>query len=293
MKKKIYSLVFALCILIGFSAYAQQDTLIAFTFPAQSADSLPDVFIPTNANRFLSCEYGTWGQPTFVNIPIDYTLEGYEGGTDKCASVTGVDNGADSVTWMIKFRSPNYHNLKLYSKQKSGANGPRDFKVQYKMPGSSSPWIDLAGGTVVCSDNWNGGVIDGIDLPAECNDMTSNVSIRWIMTSNTDINGNTVLPSGITMIDDIVITGEVITSVDHVSINNVNVYPNPSNGSFVIENMGNATALRIMDVLGKNVYNNENLSESRLIIENMPKGLYFVQLTTNNEVISIVKVIVK
>jgi len=294
MKKLFYSFVL---LMFAFNTIAQQDTIIGFTFPSNSADSLPDVAISLNVNRYLSCEYGTWGATTWLNIPIDYTADGSLGTPDKCAQVMGLDNGADSVFFMIKFKTTGYHNLKLYSKQNSDSNypGPRDFKVQYKLSGSTSPWIDIPNGVIVCANDWTTGVLDGIDLPTDCNDQGSNVSLRWLQTSNLDINGNALLASGITKIDDIIITGELMTNTSNLFSNNrsLKVYPNPSNGTFIIDNLTDVNSLQVINILGKTVYFNNDISEGQININNLDKGIYFVQSLQNDNTITIVKVIVK
>jgi hypothetical protein len=66
--------------------------------------------------------------------------------------------------------------------------------------------------------------------------------------------------------------------------NNVSVYPNPSNGNFVITTSENATAILVTDILGNelvsikpkgNTTNNINLSAQ-------PSGVYFIKVTAGN-----------
>jgi len=294
MRKLFYTFVF---FMFAFNITAQQqDTIIGFTFPVNSADSLPDVAISINTSRYLSCEYGTWGTPTWLNIPIDYTSNGSLGSPDKCAKVVGLDNGADSVFFMIKFKTTDYHNLKLYSKQSSDENfpGPRDFKMQYRLSGAASQWIDIPNGIILCASDWTTGVLNGIDLPSDCNNQSSNVSVRWLQTSNFDINGDILAASGIAKIDDIIITGEQMTNTFNYSLKkSLMVFPNPSNGTFIIDNLTDINSLHIIDILGNTVYSNYNIVDNEINISNLDKGNYFVQVLNNDSTMTTVKVIVK
>ncbi|MDD3876613.1 MAG: T9SS type A sorting domain-containing protein [Bacteroidales bacterium] len=294
MKKMFYVFSFSFLVLFSLNSFSQ-DTIAAWTFPSTSADSLIDISITANANRYISCEYGTYGAPTYFAIPIDYTSNGSLGSPDKCAKVVGLDNGADSVCFIVKFKTTGYNNLKLYSKQSGGGNnpGPRDFKVQYKLSGTST-WIDIPNGTVVCANDWTTGVLNGIDLPAACFDQSSNVSVRWLQTSNTDINGGTVTAAGISKIDDIIVIGDLMTGVNNLNNNDLlNVFPNPSSGDFHIENSGAINDIKIFNVLGKCVYNNEQVNEELINITGFEKGIYFVQFTKFDNSSSTVKLIVK
>jgi hypothetical protein len=63
------------------------------------------------------------------------------------------------------------------------------------------------------------------------------------------------------------------------------IFPNPNNGTFIIELSRKAESLKIIDALGKVVYNIK--PNSKLInveLNNYKEGIYFVQLEMNNEV---------
>ncbi len=292
MKRKM-TLTGMLALLLISANMLAQDTIAGWIFPENSADEFPDVAIPTNVNRFLSCEYGTFGTPSYFELEIDYTANGFDGGTDKCAKTTGWNDGADSIYWMVKFRTPGYKNIKLYSRQKSetGTPGPRDFKIQYKLSGSS-PWNELS--TVICTDSWENGFVDGISLPAECENLNSNISIRWILASNLDINNNPIQPGGSTLIDNIIITGEAITGIREIeqSYEPV-VYPNPAIGTFAIKNLMNTTSIKIYDTRGGLVFE-KNINEMKeLVIDNYLPGVYFVNCVGKDGHLKSIKTVVR
>lgn len=253
------------------SAFAQ-DTIIAWTFPAGSADAFADY--PAASPRFISFE-----QPANQGILISYVPSG-ESANDSCAQVTGLENLADSVFWMIKTKTVNCSNLKLYSKQWSSADGPRDFKLQYMLK-TDTAWKDLS--TIVCASDWTTGVVNGIDIPAECNNLNSQTSFRFLMSSNTSVDGGTVSATGVTKIDDIIITGLDATGIEDFEANTfVNVYPNPSKGNIFIENNGEIAKIAVYNVLGKCIYTSENSAESRTELTGFEKGMYIVQIISNH-----------
>ena len=293
--KKIFTLLCMAFMPFLMNNVIAQDTIVAWTFPSTSADSIVDVNISADAGRYLSCQYGTWGKPSYHSIKTDYTTAGCAG-TDKCGKTTGWDNGADSAYWMVKFKTPSYGSLKLSSKQESdGTNaGPRDFKVQYKLPGSTTPWVDITGGTITCANDCTTGVLNGLDIPAACNNQSSQVSIRWLLTSNFDINGGTLASTGIAKIDDIVITGTSTVGIDESSFANfVKMYPNPNNGNFIIENNGEINKIVVYNVIGKCMYSNENISGSKTDLTGFAMGVYLVQITTKDNDVLTQKLIVE
>jgi hypothetical protein len=293
--KHLFTWIVLMVMFLFASTLLAQDTIVAWKFPSTSADSLVDVSISINTSRYISAQYGTWGSPSYLAIVIDYTTNGSEGSPDKCAMATGWDNGADSSFWMVKLKTTGYGSLKISSKQSSGNSnpGPRDFKIQYKLSGSTI-WNDITGGTVVCGNDWTSGAVDSIDLPAECNDQSSQMSIRWLMTSNTDIFGGTVDSTGISKIDDIVVTGVLLASVDINSYDDfIHIYPNPSAGSFNIENNGEVKYIRVFNTIAMCVFERETSYEKLISLSGFDTGIYFVQCTTINDKVHNYKIIVK
>jgi hypothetical protein len=292
--KRIFTIFCMACMPFFATSVFAQDTIVAWTFPSGSADSLVDKAIPLNATRYISCQYGTSGSPSYIAIPIDYTTNGYLGSPDKCAKATGWDNGVDSTSWMIKMKTTGYGNLKLYSRiQGGGANpGPKDYQVQWKLSGSTV-WNDLTGGTIVCANDWVTSYVNGVSLPVQCENQSSSVYIRWVVKSLLDINSATLLSTGISKIDEIVVTGVYQTGLTEIaSSGSVNIYPNPNNGSFSIENDGDLSKIVVYNILGKSVYTNENINSDITQLSGFDKGIYLVQITSKDNIISSYKIIV-
>ena len=64
----------------------------------------------------------------------------------------------------------------------------------------------------------------------------------------------------------------------------LNIYPNPNNGQFIITNSEPINEIFITDLQGKNVYTSKNLNLNSLDIEiyNLEKGMYLVNIFTEN-----------
>lgn len=291
--KKIMTIVgVSICAFIT-NTVSAQDTLAAWIFPNVSADAIVDVSIPINSSRFISCEKGSG----FTVLPINYLASGAEYPSiidDKCATASDFDNGADSAYWMVKFKTTNYQNIKVSSKQWSEdvPAGPKDFKLQYKLSGGGNPWIDLT--TVTVDNDWTTGVINEFVLPVACENSGGNVSLRWIMTTNTDIQGGTVVSTATSSIDDIVITGDIITGITaYENQAQVSVYPNPNNGNFTIEHAQGATSLKIYNLLGNCVYEKNTIENNSIEVNGLASGVYFLQTNSTNNSVQTNKIIVE
>ncbi|MEI6767150.1 MAG: T9SS type A sorting domain-containing protein [Bacteroidota bacterium] len=294
--KKLLNLAMCFAFLMFGSSLFAQDTVVGWTFPSTSADSIVDVSISLNASRYLSCQYGTWAAPSYHGITSYYILTGADGGTDKCASSVGWNDGADSVYWMVKFKTTGYQNLQLSSKMSSNAGfpGPRDFKAQYKLPGSGNPWVDITGGTFQVAADWTTGVLTNVSLPAALDNQGGQVSVRWLQTSNFDINGGTLAATGVSMLDNIVVTGQVISGVDMLDTRQaVSIYPNPCKGSFYVENADAGCQLAVFNMTGSCVFAKNNVTNEKIELQGFVPGFYVVKITNSDNETTNFKLIVE
>jgi len=216
------------------------------------------------------------------------------GATDFAAQATNWDNGMDVKNWNIRFVTAGYDHVQLSSKQQAGGTngGPKDFKLQYKT-GSTPSWTDVPGGTVTLANNWTTGVIANLDLPADCQNQANLVYIRWIMASNTDISLPTITSVGISKIDDIIVTGMLMTGLaDQKASNGLRTFPNPSTSAFSIDLAKRTSLLEIYNSNGQMVYKTVPENEILTVEKLLPAGLYFIKATQNGKV-NLVKHIVK
>jgi hypothetical protein len=271
-------------ILIPFlQAVKAQEEIVKWTFPTgQLGDTLQNGTNPLNLTRTIRVEGA--GPITMTN--------GQTSGDYACTA-TNWDNGIDSKNWNIKFKTTGYDQVKISSKQRAGGNngGPKDFKLQYKI-GSSGTWTDIPGGTVTLANDWMTGVIDNLSLPAECQNQSNSVYIRWIMTTNDDVLGGNVSANGISKIDEIIVTGMPLTGIDEMVNQNVQSYPNPSISSFSISVPANTTYIELFNSQGHKVYSVFPETEIVPIDISLSSGLYFIIATVKGKT-QIIKHIVK
>lgn len=116
----------------------------------------------------------------------------------------------------------------------------------------------------------------------------SNVIFRFVFHTDETVNN---LGANV---DDFVISG--ILSNENFELNNVSIYPNPSNGIFTLS-LGDIepTSIVIYDITGKIISSNNNILianyETSLNISTASTGIYFVKIEADNQ--SIVKRIIK
>jgi hypothetical protein len=209
-QKNVFLFMFLFVLSMGLKA--QQDTIVAWTFPTGNlTDSVADAGLPMNLSNTIRAEGGA-GPLAMITGDVTHAIQ-----------AVNWDNGDNSKFWSIKFKAEGYENLMLYSVQKSDAAdfGPRDWKVQYKLGGSGT-WTDVTGGTITGDNTWSGAVVTALPIPVT-NQGSTSIFVRWLMTSNTATDGNPVLATGKSAIDQIVVfgtpetppmTGDTITGWD-------------------------------------------------------------------------------
>ena len=267
--KKTFTLLAALLFMVAFTN--AQVTLVQWTFPTgTNDDSIADGGLPVNLDKAIHTEGGT--------SAIDFSKNG---ATTKAAQATGWNDGANLKCWVVKVNTVGYNTLKLSSKMQSGGNnpGPKDYKVQFKTA-SAGDWKDIPDAVITVANDWTTGVLDSIPLTDDCNGQEE-LYLRWIMTSNTNSAGGTVEAGGINKIDDIYVTGKVVSTgikENHPGLI-FSVSPNPSNGQFVIASDQVISAIYVYNTFGKCVYEDSfNSRTVNLNLESADRGTYFVKV---------------
>ncbi len=273
MKKK---LLFALLAIISGSLFAQE-TLTGWNFPANSGSDSLNANLGTTQNKTYDIRFQWVLTPTTDSTLNTVTF--VNGATTYAAATTGWADGSGIKFWSIKFKANNYSNFKLSSKQKSDATnaGPRDFKLQWRL--SSGTYVDVAGGTVTLGADWTTGVVTNLPIPIT-GQGTSSIYIRWIMASNTNINGSTVTAAGQSMIDDILVTG--VSSLGQEEIiytNRLKVYPSPNKGAFTISSTEPIDFMIVTDINGNTICKTANpLQQQSIAIPDAKPGVYLLKV---------------
>ena len=70
--------------------------------------------------------------------------------------------------------------------------------------------------------------------------------------------------------------------------NEINVYPNPNNGNFIINSISEIQNISISDLHGRIVYSLNNISSNHINVQQqfLNKGMYFINILSNNRVFS-------
>lgn len=275
------NLLFLMMFAISGIVFAQE-TITGWTFPVNSGPDSLNANLGTTQNKTYDIRF-EWtispGNDSTVNS-IVFT----EGATTFAAATSGWDNGAGAKFWSAKFKANNYTNFKLSSKQKSDnvIPGPKDFKVQWRL--SSTDYTDVPNGNVTVGGDWTSGVLTDLPVPIT-GQGTSSIYVRWIMTSNTDINGGTVSAAAQSMIDDVMITAVGSTGQNElVYTNRLKLYPTPNDGNFTLASTEKMESLTIMDVNGRMLQTIEQPSMKQSIsLQGATPGVYLVKVLFTGE----------
>jgi predicted RNA-binding protein with TRAM domain len=174
--------------------------VVSWSFPNNPDDATADGGVNTNTSKIIT----VGGAVTGLNFNS-------AGATTNSANSTGWNSGNGSKYWEVDFSTVGHYNTRISSKLRGSNTGPRDFKLQYKL-GSVGTYADVPSSNITAANDYTTGVLYQLVLPSECDNQTS-VYLRWIMTSNTSINGGTVASGGSANIDDILVEGNASSFV--------------------------------------------------------------------------------
>jgi hypothetical protein len=155
------------------------------------------------ANGIFLATAGIESNKGIAVLTRDASGKGYVVNEDGVAASTTFDNAVETEKyWIITFSTKKCENLTLTSKQRGSDTSPKDFKIQYLL---DEVWSDLNDGTITVTNNtYTAGTKTDLPLPTDLNNKES-VSLRWLCSSTTRINGSAaVSASGVSRLDVVV-----------------------------------------------------------------------------------------
>lgn len=137
---------------------------------------------------------------------INANSTGYVAGSPgRAITSNGWNNFALERYWQVTVNTSGYENLTLSSKQQSSNTGPKEFKAQFSLDGSS--WQDIPNAAINVANNLTTGVLNKVPLPQDLSNQ-SLIYIRWLNTSDVSVNDGITASTGTNRIDEIFIEGE-------------------------------------------------------------------------------------
>nr|WP_246362791.1 DUF4073 domain-containing protein [Paenibacillus alba] len=137
----------------------------------------------------------------------------------KAVSTSGWDASGDKY-WLASFDASGYSYLQVTSKQTSSGTGPKEFKLQYSLDGTT--WSNVPNAAITITTASTFVSLDNATLPAAANNQ-STVYIRWLLASSNAINaGATIATGGTSRLDDVVVTGILLRPAPNVNADDTN-----------------------------------------------------------------------
>ncbi|MCL1982621.1 MAG: 5'-nucleotidase C-terminal domain-containing protein [Clostridiales bacterium] len=154
--------------------------------------------------------------------------------------ITDWATAAGDKYWMLAFPSKDFESMTVSLAQRSSGTGPRDFKLQYSVDGST--WKSVTSNTYDASviSTALAVTLNNVPLPAEANDLDK-VYLRLLLASNISSRAGTgtysptelIASGGTSNINSIVITGRYIGDSGPVVEKAAAVTANPASGAIL------------------------------------------------------------
>ncbi|TXK80324.1 DUF4073 domain-containing protein [Paenibacillus sp. N3.4] len=136
----------------------------------------------------------------------------------KAVSTSGWDGSGDRY-WLASFDASGYSYIQVTSKQTSSGTGPKEFKLQYSLDGTS--WSNVPNAAITITTASTFVSLDNATLPASANNQ-STLYVRWLLASSNAVNGTLIATTGTSRLDDVVVTGILLRSAPNVSADDLN-----------------------------------------------------------------------
>jgi hypothetical protein len=191
----------------------EKDEIAAFRYAPGTADTAQSSYAATEgelkANAKLEFFYASGAQANIgveernpVNVPNN---------AGRWIPEAGAIGANNSAGWVITLDTVNYRNLTFTANQGSSNNGPRDFRLAYRI-GTAGPWTEIstAHTPIISGADQMGNTFNGIPLPAAMENQPT-VQLKVYISSNASRGAGTFNPvGGNTSINNIIFAGDKI-----------------------------------------------------------------------------------
>ncbi len=193
-------LLFLLLMMLFVQVKAQTEVIAGWTF--ESTEVSVRIFADLG-------NAGNTGENAQLISPVNINFTSYVLGTGGSGTFAKNANGWQEVAgtdkyWQVRVNALGFESLVISSKQQGSNTGPRDFRIDYSLDGTN--WEVIPGSDITVGINFNSGTVSGLAIPAAASNQEE-VFFRWIVTSNTNVNGGEIASTGTNRIDDILVKG--------------------------------------------------------------------------------------
>ena len=204
------------------------------------------------------------------------------------AAITGTDvqTACNSYTWIDNNTYTASNNTATHTIVGGAANGCDSIVTLNLTITTVDNSTTLNANTI--SANQNGATYRWLD----CNNGNAVISGETAQSFTPTATGNYAVEITLgSCVDTSACTNVVITNIDEMGMKNINIYPNPTKDDINIElplNELTSFDVSVYSVTGKLVYKNTQFNVNKLVINtaNWDKGIYFIQLISNNQTIT-------
>jgi hypothetical protein len=253
-----------------------QDTLVGWTFPDGTKNAISNIGNWLNlGGMFIEAD-------SIYDIPFTPSISfAYNGYTTKSASTVLWDHAKDLKCWKFSCDATGYKNLKIYARVSSDSNnpGPRDFKIQYRLGCCSPVWKDVPGAMpFTAATDWTTGFVNGVEIPEDADSMPG-FQVRFLCTSDTATDGTILSKTSRSLIDEVYVTGNNMTSIDitHKTAPTIEIYPNPASDLVFVKSGKTVTGYNLIGLDGKIIKSDmPHASDFSINCSDLKPGLYFI-----------------
>lgn len=135
------------------------------------------------------------------------------------------------------------------------------------------------------------GVTASLTFKVSSNGLTLG-SYYHITATSTD-NGTPALSTTMNYVVHVLDSSSSVTGIKKIADKQISVYPNPNNGSFVVETNNTKQLMQVFDITGKVVLSKTLTDKTTIDASSLTEGVYYINLSSNKGVVTKKLVIVK